>query len=160
MEMRRPEPRLTTAQIGRCGEILVQYRLLNQGIESAAMTTDAGVDLVAFGPQRRAVSIQVKTNLKPKPAGGKGRPAYDWWIPENSPAELVALVDLEHERVWLLKHRELELMAQQRSGGRLHFYAYADALCGPGDAPNGRDLNRYRIERRIGELFGSTSPPW
>jgi hypothetical protein len=37
---------LSTAQIGRCGELLVQLELLKRGIESAAMTTDTGIDLV------------------------------------------------------------------------------------------------------------------
>lgn len=92
--------RLTTAQIGRCGEFLVQYRLLLLGVESAPMSTDAGIDLVAYSPTMTgAKTIQVKTNLKPKPGGGKGKNALDWWIPENSPAELVALVDLSEQRV-------------------------------------------------------------
>lgn len=42
------EHKLKTAQIGRCGELLVQYRLLSHGIESSSMTTDSGVDLVAI----------------------------------------------------------------------------------------------------------------
>jgi hypothetical protein len=41
---------LTAAQIGRCGELLVQLRLLLLGIESAPMSTDVGVDLVAYSP--------------------------------------------------------------------------------------------------------------
>ena len=67
-------PTLRKAQIGRCGELLVQYRLLKHGIESASMTTDAGIDLVAYAPRsREAVTIQVKANLQPKPAGGRGK---------------------------------------------------------------------------------------
>ena len=86
---------LSKAQIGRCGELLVQYRLLRRRIESAPMTTDAGIDLVAYSPNSvRPVTIQVKTNLQPKPGGGRGKLALDWWISEASPAELVALVDL------------------------------------------------------------------
>jgi len=37
--------KLTTAQIGRAGELLVQQRLLLFGIESAPLTTDTGIDL-------------------------------------------------------------------------------------------------------------------
>jgi len=44
--------KLTTQQIGRLGELLVQYELLRHGIESAPMTTDAGVDLVAYSEIR------------------------------------------------------------------------------------------------------------
>ena len=45
------------------------------------MTTDDGVDLVAYIPAKQdAVTIQVKTNQKAKHGGGKGAPALDWWI--------------------------------------------------------------------------------
>ena len=77
-------PRLTTQQIGRFGELLVHFDLLRYGIESAPMTTDAGVDLVAYaGSKGRSLTIQVKTNLTPKPGGGKGAPAIDRWISED-----------------------------------------------------------------------------
>ena len=39
---------LTTAQIGKAGELLVQQQLLLHGIESAILTTDTGIDLVTF----------------------------------------------------------------------------------------------------------------
>ena len=95
-------PTLTTAQIGKAGELLVQLRLLQLGVDSSHMTTDAGIDLVAFYPKsKRAATIQVKTNDRPKPSGGKGKLALDWWLPEKSPAELIALVDLSELRVWL-----------------------------------------------------------
>jgi hypothetical protein len=69
-------PTLRKAQIGRCGELLVQYRLLKHGIESASMTTDAGIDLVAYAPRsREAVTVQVKANLQPKPR---------WWPRQNA----------------------------------------------------------------------------
>jgi hypothetical protein len=87
--------KLSTAQIGKCGELLVQYHLLLLGIESASMSTDSGVDLVVYSSSRKhPATIQVKTNLKPKPGGGKGKAAIDWWLPEDSPAELVAFVNL------------------------------------------------------------------
>jgi len=71
-------PRLTTQQIGRLGELLVQFELLRYGIDSAPMTTDAGVDLVAYaGSKGRSLTIQVKTNLTPKPGGGKGASAVE-----------------------------------------------------------------------------------
>ena len=40
--------KLATQQIGRCGELLVQYILLKHRIESAPLTTDVGIDLVAY----------------------------------------------------------------------------------------------------------------
>ena len=53
---------LTTQQTGKCGELLVQYRLLQHGIESAPMTTDRGIDLVALNADgTKTATIQVKT---------------------------------------------------------------------------------------------------
>ena len=67
--------KLTKAQIGRCGELLVQYALLSRGVESAPMSTDTGIDLVAFFPASKLpATIQVKTNHAAKPSGGKGAP--------------------------------------------------------------------------------------
>ena len=43
---------LTTAQIGKAGELLVQQKLLLNGIESAPLATDAGIDLVAYSFRR------------------------------------------------------------------------------------------------------------
>ena len=44
---------LSATQIGRCGDLLVQYELLLRGVESAPLSTDAGVDLVAYAPKAR-----------------------------------------------------------------------------------------------------------
>lgn len=52
----------TTQHIGAAGGLLVQYRLLKFGIDSARLTTDSGIDLVAYAPgSSTAVTIQVKT---------------------------------------------------------------------------------------------------
>lgn len=154
----RTDDRTPTRQIGRCGELLVQYRLLRRGIESSQMTTDAGIDLVAYSPVRRQpVTIQVKANLRPKPGGGKGKLVLDWWLREDSPAQLVALVDLESERVWLFWHEEVAKVAQQRSSGRFHFYVYTDEA--PKSKDGGlstrvRDFDDYLIHNRMLEIFG------
>ncbi|MDP1666899.1 MAG: hypothetical protein Q8L79_17460 [Methylobacter sp.] len=118
--------KLTTQQIGKLGELLVQYRLLSFGIESAHLTTDSGIDLIAYAPSCEPVTIQVKANLKPKPGGGKGKAALDWWVPENSPAKLFAFVDVSENRVWLFNRSQLEVSAQQLSNGRFHLYMYTD----------------------------------
>jgi hypothetical protein len=88
---------LTTQQIGRLGELLVQYELLRYGIDSAQMSTEAGVDPVAFRCEGRAITLQVKTNLAPKP-DGRGALAVDWWVGEDCPAELYAFADLSSRR--------------------------------------------------------------
>lgn len=151
----------STAQIGRCGEILVQYRLLKYGIESSQMTTDTGVDLVAYAAaSHKALTIQVKSNLQPKPGGGKGQMALDWWIAEDSPADLVALVDLAMDQVWLFSHAELVEHAQQRSNGRLHFYFYTEADARPRKANRqASDFERFKLERRVEDFFAAVSAP-
>lgn len=146
--------RLTTQQIGKMGELLVQYELLSHGIDSAPMTTDAGIDLVAYSSARgRSLTIQVKTNLVPKAGGGKGAPAIDWWVAEECPAELYAFVDLSTRRIWILTSLELKSSAQQRSSGRLHFFMYTK----PGSlafARNGDErFAEFLFENRVSALF-------
>jgi len=146
------------SQIGRCGELLVQYRLLLRGVESAPMTTDAGIDLVAYAPSvERPFSIQVKTNLKPKPGGGKGKSALDWWVAESTPAQLVALVDLATMKIWLLLREELATLAQQKSSGRYHIYMYTDPTAKPKKQErlaHAYEFERYLLEDRMSSVFG------
>ena len=138
LKRRSERVKLSTAQIGRCGELLVQLKLLRLGIDSAALSTDKGVDLVAYSPTTsKAVSIQVKSNLKAKPGGGKGKLALDWWVKCPIPADYVALVDLSSDDVWLLSRDEFDSHAQQRSSGRLHLYMYVD--------PTARARKRTRL---------------
>ena len=148
---------LKTAQIGRCGELLVQYYLLRRGVESAALTTDSGVDLVAYSPEsRRPLTIQIKTNLEPKPGGGKGSPAVDWWIPENCPADLVALVDLSEQRVWIFLPQEIAALSQQHSKRGYHLYMYSDPehkLRRLGKLLHISEFEKFLLTNRAGEIF-------
>ena len=150
-----------TSQIGKCGELLVQYRLLRHGIESSPMTTDAGIDLVAYAPgSQRAITIQVKAVWKPKPAGGKGGLLLDWWIRNNSPAELIAFVDLESESVWLFRHVEVRakrLHSAKPLKDNLHFGFYVDPDYKPrSKSYHKRDFDDLNMERRIHDLFGDS----
>lgn len=150
-------PKLSTQQIGKLGELLVQYRLLAIGVESAYLTTDAGIDLVAYSHrQEKAITIQVKSNLKPKPGGGKGKLGLDWWVPDNSPAELFALVAISEERIWIFTHEEMKAKAQQQPKGRLHFYIHTEQnVKRRKDAPAAslQDFEVFLLENRIGSLF-------
>lgn len=148
---------LSTAQIGKAGELLVQHYLLLQCIESSHMSTDAGVDLVAYSPRaKQARTIQVKTNLKPKPSGGKGKMALDWWIPDISPAELVALVDLSEQRIWLFTHSEVLEVAQQKPAGRVHLYMHLEHVeTRSGHARTHIEhFKDFRLERRMALIHG------
>lgn len=152
------EQRLSTAQIGRCGELLVQYQLLLKGIESAPLTTDAGIDLVAYArPIQAPLSIQVKTNLRAKPSGGKGRLGLDWWIPDDCPAQLVMVVSLNRMKIWAFTMDEVRALAQQHPEGRHHLYMYVDY---PKAAKSGTtaiwesEFLPYLLDNRLEELFG------
>ena len=153
-----PAPVLSAAQIGRCGELLVQYSLLTRGIESAPLSTDTGVDLVAYAPgNAQAFTIQVKANLQSKAAGGKGKAALDWWLPQEMPAQMAALVDLSSLKIWLFLKAELAALAQQKSSGRLHFYMFTDPTHKPRSSEHlvhAHAFERYLIQNRAHELFG------
>lgn len=157
MASRRQPTKLKTAQIGRCGELLVQLRLLMLGVESAPMATDAGVDLVAYGPNGAAATIQVKTNLRPKPAGGRGKATLDWRVADDSPAQLVALVDLQSARVWLFALSEFRKFAQQNNAGSAHLYMVVDPAYQPikqGRVTRDFEFGGYLLEYRAPALFG------
>lgn len=118
----------TTQHIGKAGELLVQYKLVKYGIDSAALTTDSGIDLVAYSPKNmKAYTIQVKTQEKPLPGGGKGKLSMAWDLRDSSPADLVATTDLSTNSVWLFAFSEFEELAQQHSSkGNLKLYMYVD----------------------------------
>lgn len=150
------EIHLFTQQIGKLGELLVQYRLLEYSVESAHLTTDAGIDLVAYSSQSSgAKTIQVKANLKPKPGGGKGRAALDWWIPVASPADLFAFVDISTKNVWLFTRAELKTHAQQESNGRFHLYMYTDENVKTRKNIPTRvsNFSSFLLEHRVSQLF-------
>ncbi len=147
----------TKAQIGRAGELLVQTKLLLGGIESAQMTTDTGIDLVAYSAiASAAITIQVKSNLQPKPAGGKGKPHFGWWVPTDCPADFVAFVDLQESRVWIVRTTELPEVAQQHSTRGYHLFMSVDPA-----QPKRRDgkpvheyeFTKYLLENRLHDLF-------
>lgn len=147
--------KLSTVQIGRCGELLVQRQLLLSGIDSAQLTTDSGIDLVAYSNRtRKSLTIQVKSNLEPKPAGGRGQPILDWWVAEDCPAELVALTDLSSDQIWLLTMAELSEVAQQLSAAGHHVCMYVGYV--PRDFAKTRpaiEFEKYLLKNRFEEFF-------
>lgn len=149
--------KLTTQQIGKSGELLVQLKLLLKGIESAPLTTDSGIDLVAYSDKNKeAITIQVKTNLKPKPSGGIGKMHLDWWIPDDSKVDLYAFVDLESSRVWIIPTPETSNLAQQNPEGRYHFFMAIDPTAKPrkdGKKVHDYDFQGYLLENKAHELF-------
>ena len=147
---------MKTAQIGAAGVLLIQYKLLKLGIDSSPMTIDDGIDLVAYSPRpAKAITLQVKTCLQPKPSGGKGRPALDWWLRNDSPAEIVGLTDLATNSAWLFRHSDFVAVAQQKPEGRLHFYFYTDNHYEPKrERCHIRDFDIHLIDTIGPRIFG------
>lgn len=140
-------------QIGKSGELLVQYKLLLKEIESSPLTTDSGIDLVIYSAKsKKPFTVQVKTNLRPKKGGGKGKLALDWYLRINSPADLVALVDLESERIWLMTLEQIINLAQQKSKkNMLHIYMYTEKTRSK-KLVHDFEFSDYLIEKQILEI--------
>lgn len=153
---------MTTQHIGAAGELLVQYLLLKNEIDSARMTTDSGVDLVAYSPVRElATTIQVKTVRQPGTAGGKvgGPPNVGWWFPREGKAELLALALLSQNSVWIFHYAEaVELAQQNNARGNCQLYWFTDAEHMPAGARFVNDMDRYLLENRVDELLLTTDP--
>ena len=119
---------MTTQHIGAAGELLVQYQLLKLDVDSARLTTDSGIDLVIYSPLNiRATSVQAKTARTPGPSGGRGRDAVGWNFLHETKAELLALVLLSTDTVWLRTLDKAQQLAQQHTtGGIRKIYWYTD----------------------------------
>ena len=146
----------TNQHIGKAGELLVQYKLIKYGIDSSAMTTDYGVDLVAYSPvNMKPYTIQVKTQEKPNPAGGKGKLAISWNLRGNSPANLIVLADLSTDSVWLFGHSEFAKLAQQCSSkGVYKLYMYIDENVKTKKSIVFKSkFKKYLLEKRIKTFF-------
>jgi hypothetical protein len=150
--------KLPTAQIGRCGELLCQFRLLELGIESASLTTDSGsgIDLVAYSKTKdNSFTIQIKTCHQSKPGGGRGRMSVGWRIPSHCPANYVGLVDIQTTRVWFFTMPEITEAAQQKPEGILHFFMTTDPSAPArrdGKPHHDYDFQRYLLENAVPRL--------
>ena len=147
---------MTTQHIGAAGELLLQYRLLKLGIDSARLTTDAGIDLVVYAPGKaEATTVQVKTNLAPKPAGGKGQLSRGWNFPQTCPAQLLALVALDSDCVWLFTIAEAREFAQQHSpkGIRKLYWFVEPPIGGAAGARHEGQMTEFLLETRALQLF-------
>lgn len=139
--------KLATLAIGAAGELLVQYKLLKLGIDSARLTTDSGIDLVMYVPgTTTAATIQVKTKAASDRAGGKGKLLLGFRFPDACPAQWLALVDLSRDAVWLLTIDQARDMAQQThpNNNRL-LYWYTDESIGA-DKLRDSDMISHRLE--------------
>jgi len=126
--------KLDTRQKGRCGELLVQYCLLKHGVESAPLTTDTGIDLVAYSSiGKKPVTIQVKTSSQHDRDGDRW---LEWQIPEGCPADYIAAVDLDRSIFWLIETKEFNNQARRTSRGKRRLLW----------APTGFECKRTRLK--------------
>lgn len=147
---------MTTQHIGAAGELLVQYQLLKIGIDSARLTTDAGIDLVVCAPSNaEATTVQVKANLAAKPAGGKGQLSRGWDFPHSCPAQLLALVALDCDAVWLFTMAEARDLAQQHSpkGIRKLYWFLDPPTGGAAGARHQNEMAQFMLGARAPLLF-------
>jgi len=106
---------------------LVQSKLNELGISPASVSLDGRNDIIVKSPfTNKTLKVKILARSGPKPAGGTGADALDWWISENITADAVALVDLEKERCWLFKKADIPRLAQQHPQGKYHLYMYLD----------------------------------
>lgn len=103
--------KLEAAKIGAAGELLVQRELLRCGIDSARLTTDYGIDLVAI-EGKKAFTIQVKTRTPQR----KGT-MFGWRVKDDKvgAADLFALV--AEDKSWYLSQSELRNSGSRKANG-------------------------------------------
>ena len=143
--------KLATQQTGRCGELLVQYMLLKNGVESAPLTTDTGVDLVAYPDiGKKPVTIQVKTSNHLGPADDKW---LRWDIREDCPAEFIAAVDLIRNKFWLIRTEELKKIAHRTTEGRLRLWWSLPGFESKKSKHKEEQFNKYEMENAISKVF-------
>jgi hypothetical protein len=99
-----------------------------------------------------AATIQVKTNLTPKPAGGKGKLLLGWAFPDDSPPQWLACDDMSTDGVWMFPIDEARRLAQQKHvGGTRLLHFYADESVGPKSLRHS-DMTGHRLEVAIPAL--------
>lgn len=145
---------MTTQHIGAAGELLVQYKLLKLGIDSARLTTDSGIDLVVYSPAKtQALTVQVKAVERSMPSGGTGKLAIGWTFPHDCPAQMLATVSLEEDKVWLFTLDEARNLAQQHGPtGTRRLYWYTDESIRVLSRRQS-DMQSYLLEARAAQLF-------
>ncbi len=143
---------LTSQQVGRCGELLVQYHLLKEGIESAPMTTDSGIDLVAFSSgvaAAKPITIQVKTS---RHRSDQTSAWVLWEVPGDCHTDYVAIVDLDRNKAWMLPTQEF-LQKGTKAGSNRRLLWSVDSRW---KSPHAEaDFQRYEIDSIAGSLFGN-----
>jgi hypothetical protein len=79
---------------GRLGEIIVTFHLEANAIQTAVVDREE-IDLWVRTPDKRMLTVQIKTCSAPKTHKGRRPDCYSFHIPAKSSADLFALVALD-----------------------------------------------------------------
>jgi hypothetical protein len=123
---------------------------------SRAPAPGAGTAFIACSRSAagRPASPQVKANLAPKPAGGKGKDLLSWPFPDDSKAQWLACVDMSTDSSWLFPMDVARDLAQQKhAGGTRLLYFYTDESVGP-KSLRLSNMTGHRLEAAIAKLVG------
>lgn len=145
--------KLTSRQIGRCGELFVQYKLLKYGVDSSNLTVDVGIDLVAYSSiGGKPLRIQVKTS---SPHSDRAGEKYlRWQIPESCPADYIAAVDFENDKFWLIRTEGFRQLARHRADGELDLRVSLPGGESTRVKLKEAQIKEYEMDIAIPEVFG------
>ena len=148
---------LDEKKIGKCGELLVQYKLLLNGIESLHFPDGQSNCLIAYTKSsKKPITILVRTIVKAKPGGERQKLALEWIIQKGTKVDVVALVDLSRNKVWLFTIDEISVKAQKNSNGNYNLYMYVDPSALHKKETNDvmeYEFKKYQIENKVGIIF-------
>lgn len=95
------------------GELLVRYQLSKVGIKSAKINAGDGADIVAFTVNKqKPLTIKVKTQEKPIHTKGQARQSLKWSVEVGTKADVIALVDISRDKLWLFEDHEFKRHAR------------------------------------------------
>lgn len=148
---------LSSREVSIAGQELVTKKLLEMGAKVEVAPSGSGRNLTVGFPTGEDVGVLVRTNIRPKPAGGSGPPALAWDVPNDVTADVIAFADLSTSRVWLMRREELATIAHQHSRSAHKFVLVTQ----PGwrSAPHERirddQHEELPFERRASTLLGA-----
>jgi hypothetical protein len=143
-------------QIQRCGELLLSYRLLMSGIEASPMRASDDFNMLAItadGRTKRTIYLESTT---PDAVELGKRGTCNWWIPQSTQADIVALCDLSSEHVWLLSMAEVQELSKEIADGHLHLHRYVQPTFDPektGHIVFSYEFDKFLIDQQIERFF-------
>lgn len=144
--------KLASRQVGRCGELFVQYILLKWGVESSPLTTDIGIDLVAYSSVKgKPLTIQVKTSTH---RGSTNDKWLLWQIPEDCPADYIAAVDLYRNKFWLINTEGFRQIGRSAGTGQLRLWWSLPGYESKRTKRREEQFIKYEMDNIIPKVFG------